>query len=694
MPFIQECSDFDIRDNQITVVEGSQYNTTCDNRTFQIVRRETRELTIWDEFERVRIGNINLIKAVATSDEYEYDGPWWSHNRNRRTVARRTISVARIRGEDKEAEFLYVGYSGPEARQAFKRDFDQFSAVRHLNVAQLFGYSDSQYSLPALIFYDALIPLNRVLLANQSKQWPRRVNCWVELYFCLQVTVAGIDGGFFGTDPNILWIEPRSGALRRGPYVQSNAFTLELLPHAPATIHLNPLSIQTYSDTNTVLDYLTRIFPIGTIFKQVSDQGYRWGLTALQSWPYLVGSLWKWNQQHIIARWTGLTQILQYVCVDCDRRLWEYRVVMEDGSVRFRFADPTKLGASLWLKYELFHGSEQLDTESAWLAQAHSIFSQLGIHEDEREEYSITTGFRLSLEHVEAHTYWGETTNIAFHKPTKPTLYLFIRPIPRLSDDETAWRSWADNTYFWSLVPSGHDKMSESTRVSLGLSSYKTQIDIRRRSWSFETYGVLERFQHFKRFDSKTTDYARSLSYPLMQVVGDEHRFQELNDDYSMSEDEESMAVDEESMAVDHDPPCDNPSHDIIPPPMPNNTSVNGMLDTETDEVTVGNKQKSKVAGSSSKRRKVHTNHGEDEDATTGSTIKRGWTTAAYAENPIRVPKRGRWDNLPQRELSNRKVRPSVRVQEAREARSEGSASKKRGQGGRNGQGRASGKAR
>ncbi|ESK87487.1 hypothetical protein Moror_11592 [Moniliophthora roreri MCA 2997] len=684
MPFIQECSDFDIRDNQITVVEGSQYNTTYDNRTFQIVRRETRELAIWDEFERVRIGNINLIKAVATSDEYEYDGPWWSHNRNRRTVARRTISVARIRGEDKEAEFLYVGYSGPEARQAFKRDFDQFSAVKHLNVAQLFGYSDSQYSLPALIFYDALIPLNRVLLANQSNWpgWQNRANCWIDLYFCFQVTVAGIDGGFFGTDPNILWIEPRSGALRRGPYVQSNAFTLELLPHAPATTHLNPLSIQTYSDTNTIFDYLTRIFPIGTIFKQVSDQDYRWGLP----WPYLVSSLWKRGQQHIIARWMGFTQIPQYVCVKAHDvpHSRSYGVVMEDGSVRFRFADSTKLEDSLRLKYELFHGSEQLDTESAWLAQAHSIFSQLGIHEDEREEYSITTGFCLSLWYTEAHTYREKNTNIALYKPA---LYLFVRPIPRLSDDETAWRSWADNTYFWSLVPSGHEEMSESTRVSLGLKSYKTEIHIRRGSWSFETYRVLERFQHFKRFDPKTTDYAHSLGYPLMQVVGHEHRFQELNDDYSMSEDEESMAV-------DHDPPCDNPSHDIIPPPMPNNTSVNGMLDTETDEVTVGNKQKSKVAGSSSKRRKVHTDNGEDEDATTGSTIKCHRTAAAYAKNPVQVPKRGRWDNLPQRESSSRKVRPSVRAQEAREVKSEGSTSKKRGQGGRNGQGRASGKAR
>ncbi|KAI3621323.1 hypothetical protein WG66_014500 [Moniliophthora roreri] len=608
MPLVQGSSDFKFHDNQITVVEGSQYN---DNRTFQIVRQETRELTIWDEFKRVRIGNVNLIKAVVTSDIYGYDGPWWLHNRNRRTVARRTISVARIRGEDKEAEFLYVRYSGPEARQTFKRDFDQFSAVKHLNVAQLFGYSDSQHGLPALIFYDALIPLSRVLLSTRG-------NKWVELYFRLQAMVAKVDGHFVCMDPNALWIEPRGGALRRGPYVQSDAYPLRQLFDVPSTSHLDPLSIQTYRDTNTVIDYLARIFPINMIFKQVgTGVKFRdWRVTAFELWPYIVGSLWKRNQQPIIARWTGFTQIPQYI----------------------------------------LHVS------------------------------AIVDSFRLTLY---PYDYWKGNAGIVL---TKPTPYLFVRPIPRPSDNETTWRSWAESTYFWSLDPSGQEEILESTRVSLELPDFEHNVELLYISWDLETYRAIGSFQHFKGFDPKTTDCARSLSYPLMQVVGNVDRFQELGE----SNDDCLTSKDEESMSVDHDPPCpDNASHNIIPPPRPNDTSVNEMPDTKTnEEVTVGNKRKSTAAGSSSKHRKVHTDHGEDEDATTGSTIKRLRTTAAYAENPVQVPKRGSWDNLPQRELSSRKVRPSVRAQEAREVRSEGSASKKRGRGGRNGQGQASGKAK
>ncbi|ESK87471.1 hypothetical protein Moror_11597 [Moniliophthora roreri MCA 2997] len=559
MPLVQGSSDFDICNNQITVVEGSQYN---DNRTFQIVRRETRKLTIWDEFERVRTGNINLIKAVATSDIYDdNDGPWWSRNRNRRTVARRTISIARIRGEDKEAEFLYVGYSGPEARQAFERDFDQFSAVKHLNVAQLFGYSDSQYGLPALIFYDALIPLNHVLLANE------RINHWrwVKTYFTLHAIVAGLVENSPHTDPGALWIEPRSGALRRGPYVRG-AWSL-FRSCAPFSIsHFNPLSIQTYSDTNAIVDYLIRTFPIDTIFVQRLDleEVFIWEteLSFLELWPYLVNLRWK--EVFLTARWTGLTPILREVCVSRRNLLPKRRVVMKDGSVRLRFTDFTDTTYLLRLRYKLFHGNRPLDIRRAWLAQAHSIFSQLGIPEYEWGDYSITDRFYVQFRPIEVNTYQTASN--------KPTPYLFVRPIPHLSDDKTTWRSWAESTYFWSFDRSGQEEMSESTRVSLGLPSFETEISVRYRYWDCEMYKLMERFQHFKGFDPTTTDYARSCGYPLMQVVPDEDRFQELG---------ESMMT---ARLIN-----------IIPPPRPNDTSANEMPGTETDEEVTGSNAYAKV---------------------------------------------------------------------------------------------------
>uniref|UniRef100_A0A0W0FR37 Uncharacterized protein n=1 Tax=Moniliophthora roreri TaxID=221103 RepID=A0A0W0FR37_MONRR len=87
-------------------------------------------------------------------------------------------------------------------------------------------------------------------------------------------------------------------------------------------------------------------------------------------------------------------------------------------------------------------------------------------------------------------------------------------------------------------------------------------------------------------------------------------------------------------MSTDHDPPCpDDTSHE--------------MPDTETDEeVTIGNKRKSKEAGSSNKRRKVHADHSKDEGAAAGSRIKCHGTAAAYAKNPVQIPKQERFDRV------------------------------------------------
>ncbi|KAI3613054.1 hypothetical protein WG66_001556 [Moniliophthora roreri] len=595
MPFIQECSDFELHNNHITVVEGSQYNNTqiIHNNQVQVVRQERRKLTIWDEFRRIRMGDIKLIEELGDSNVWVHD----HENKNKWKVARRIMSIARVYGSNTDTEFLCAKYSGPGAFKAFKRDFDEYSAIRHLNVAQLFAYNDSQYGLPTLIFYDALIPLGHVL--SRSKKVQRAL----ELYFRFQRDIfQKTDGGGFIVT-NEIWIEPRSGAIRRGPYVAS-PYTITGLRNAPSTSCLDPLSIQTYSDTNTVINYLIRILPADIILKSVSDQGkhnQEW-LTAVKVWPYLASSLWKRNQWYIIARWTGLARYARTWTIITGGR----EVVMKDGSVRFQFPDHIYLINSLWLQYECF-----IDVRTAWLAQAHSVFSQLGIREEEWEEYSLNTRFVLYFSPIQVHTYGEENTDIASNKPTP---FLFVRPVPRLSDDETMWRSWAESAkYFWSFDPFGQKEMSESTRVSLGLPSFETQIEVQFTSWDCCAYKLMERLQIFKDFDPVTTDYARSLGYPILEAVGDDDRFQELGE--FESNDGLSTSEDKESMAVDHNSPCpDNASHDVIPPPRLDDTPINKIPDAETDEEgTVGNKRKSKSASSGNTRCKFHTDHDDSE---------------------------------------------------------------------------------
>ncbi|KAI3613160.1 hypothetical protein WG66_001548 [Moniliophthora roreri] len=110
-------------------------------------------------------------------------------------------------------------------------------------------------------------------------------------------------------------------------------------------------------------------------------------------------------------------------------------------------------------------------------------------------------------------------------------VYLFVRTIPRLSNDEAIWRSWVESAkYFWSLDPSGREEMLESTRVSLGLPSFATNVQVSLYSWSLDAYKAIERLQLLNSFDPRTTDFARSLGYPLVQLM------RELEDSASESD--------------------------------------------------------------------------------------------------------------------------------------------------------------
>ncbi|EEB89532.1 hypothetical protein MPER_12355 [Moniliophthora perniciosa FA553] len=172
-----------------------------------------------------------------------------------------------------------------------------------------------------------------------------------------------------------------------------------------------------------------------------------------------------------------------------------------------------------------------MKTSISWLVQAHSVFGQLGIHEEEWEGYSISTHLALELHSTEENACKQESTDTT---SKTPTVYLFVQPIPRPSDDEMIWRSWAESAkYFWSVDHLGKEEMPESTRISLGIPSYRAKIEVWHQSWDVNAYKAIEKLHSSKGFDPKTTDFARSLGHPLMQVVGDEDRFEHLEDSTS-----------------------------------------------------------------------------------------------------------------------------------------------------------------
>uniref|UniRef100_A0A0W0FFW3 Uncharacterized protein n=1 Tax=Moniliophthora roreri TaxID=221103 RepID=A0A0W0FFW3_MONRR len=128
------CSEFTISGGQFTNVQGN---------LVQYMQQAEKELTRWDDYRHIRTGDVYVTSVIGESEVTEYN----------------------------------------ETRQGktFKHDFDKFSHIKGPYVAQLFGYNNNQNGLPALIFYNALIPLSHVILKNN------RLSPVLNVYFCHQL---------------------------------------------------------------------------------------------------------------------------------------------------------------------------------------------------------------------------------------------------------------------------------------------------------------------------------------------------------------------------------------------------------------------------------------------------------------------------------------------------------------------------
>jgi hypothetical protein len=185
------------------------------------------------------------------------------------------------------------------------------------------------------------------------------------------------------------------------------------------------------------------------------------------------------------------------------------------------------------LHYRLWPWNLWTDFTESWCSQAHGIFDQLGIEEDERSEYcglhcgtsratatnkiiGILFSFYLRFELVEEH----ESSHTCTDVPEETPIYLFIRPIPRPCDSDEKWHSWLrEALYYWSFDSSGVEAMPEQERLNLGLPKFTTKIETVHDWWDWDTYDALEMIHLSRGFDPTSTELATSLGHTILEVV-------------------------------------------------------------------------------------------------------------------------------------------------------------------------------
>ncbi|KAJ6464491.1 hypothetical protein C8R45DRAFT_1024191 [Mycena sanguinolenta] len=145
----------------------------------------------------------------------------------------------------------------------------------------------------------------------------------------------------------------------------------------------------------------------------------------------------------------------------------------------------------------------------AWLAQANCIFAEL-------EEEAHVENY-VCVNHIEFRLRIAEKHHI-------PEGYLFVCP-PQ--DFRTGIKpqghlyQWPACPAYWSLDPSGADRLGTEDARILGFPTIHIETIIFGESWDRRVYQGLRRFHEGKGLDPESQEVARRQGYPLYEVLSD-----------------------------------------------------------------------------------------------------------------------------------------------------------------------------
>ncbi|KAJ7152335.1 hypothetical protein C8R46DRAFT_480201 [Mycena filopes] len=141
-----------------------------------------------------------------------------------------------------------------------------------------------------------------------------------------------------------------------------------------------------------------------------------------------------------------------------------------------------------------------------WLSQANHIFSRLNIAAG-LEDYVFLdkVQFRVIVPHPMVDC---------------PDGYLFLCPEHYFQVGASSFK-WPDTSAYWSLDPSGIERLSMEEAVRLGFPRFKLLTEVAGHSWETSVYDGLRQFHQGKGFDPESQDVARHFGYPLFRLSTD-----------------------------------------------------------------------------------------------------------------------------------------------------------------------------
>ncbi|KAK1234704.1 hypothetical protein PQX77_002088 [Marasmius sp. AFHP31] len=127
-------------------VKGNQVN--------QILQREEKERTEFDDYRNVKSGDFYRLEDVCVTEYCREPWSWYYEPK-----VDKTVCAVEVIGT--EGRFTSVTYRGPDARRAFEEDFRKFSRARSSkSSAQVFAVDVG--TVPSLLFWHGLLPISHL----------------------------------------------------------------------------------------------------------------------------------------------------------------------------------------------------------------------------------------------------------------------------------------------------------------------------------------------------------------------------------------------------------------------------------------------------------------------------------------------------------------------------------------------------
>ncbi|KAF7353288.1 hypothetical protein MSAN_01516800 [Mycena sanguinolenta] len=449
------------------------------------------------DFRTIRRGDLKLLKEVRLSTESGVV------SRQSRGVDVRRIHHAEIRGNP--GIVTVAVYQGDGAEEECRKHVAKYESIWHVNIMQLYGLVSSK-GLYAMVFHDELIPYTQFVRHFEHSSILRT---YIFGYCATEAReVAGYISHVFSrhwTDYIDLpvWIQPRTGRpcldfIRGGAGIGSELHWWDININTPC---LENISLDAPDSEDAIISSLSED-QYHELSSQPSITRHQWFEVSTE-YPVGPGIFRLDSQCGTCVRITEPFQILREVALNWYNYENAPDEPLPNSWIRYNFPCMFTLNLELNLWFPSY------EIRQAWLAQANHIFAEL-----------------QELEHIEDYVcvYRVQFILQIPYKHNIPEGYVFVCPPEDFrtnTEPHANSYQWPACPAYWSLNPSGADRLSTEDARILGFPAIHIETIMLGHSWDHSIYQGLQRFHEGKGFDPYSREVARQLEYPLFEVLSD-----------------------------------------------------------------------------------------------------------------------------------------------------------------------------